>query len=132
MPLRYYPACIERAADGAFGVFFPDLPGCTSAGSTVQEAATEAAEALALCIAGMVEDEETLPNPSDIDAPLPAYLEEIGPLDIAARGLVPVEVPGPLQRIAVSLPEDLIAAIDRASRDRSRFLAEAAREKLRT
>jgi metal-responsive CopG/Arc/MetJ family transcriptional regulator len=33
-------------------------------------------------------------------------------------------------RVNVSLPADLVEAIDRASNNRSRFLAEAAREKL--
>lgn len=35
MRIVYYPAIIERARRG-YGVFFPDLPGCTSAGETVK------------------------------------------------------------------------------------------------
>jgi hypothetical protein len=31
----HYPATVERAGDGDFGVFFPDLPGCTSGGDTL-------------------------------------------------------------------------------------------------
>ncbi|MGH6684848.1 MAG: type II toxin-antitoxin system HicB family antitoxin, partial [Pseudolabrys sp.] len=38
---RFYTAIIEKASDG-FGVFFPDLPGCTSFGKTVEEAAANA------------------------------------------------------------------------------------------
>lgn len=38
--------------------------------------------------------------------------------------------PGRSLRINVTLPEDLIAAIDRTTKNRSRFLAEAARERL--
>ena len=30
---RYYPAIIEPASEG-YGVYFPDVPGCTSAGAT--------------------------------------------------------------------------------------------------
>ena len=41
-----YPAIVERAGEG-FSVFFPDLPGCTSAGRTQTEAALNAEEALA-------------------------------------------------------------------------------------
>ena len=44
-----------------------------------------------------------------------------------------VNVPDPrgrALRINVTLPEDLIAAIDKSSKNRSRFLAEAARERL--
>jgi predicted RNase H-like HicB family nuclease len=46
MATVYYPAIVERAAEG-YSVFFPDLPGCTSAGDTVQAAALNAEEALA-------------------------------------------------------------------------------------
>jgi predicted RNase H-like HicB family nuclease len=42
---RFYVAVIERSSHG-FGVFFPDVPGYTSAGTTVQEAAAEAEAAL--------------------------------------------------------------------------------------
>ena len=42
---RHFPAIIEKASEG-YGVFFPDLPGCTSAGATIQEAALNAEEAL--------------------------------------------------------------------------------------
>jgi metal-responsive CopG/Arc/MetJ family transcriptional regulator len=38
--------------------------------------------------------------------------------------------PGRSPRINVTLPEDLIKAIDRTTRNRSRFLPEAARERL--
>lgn len=34
----HYPAIIERGPEG-FGVFFPDLPGCVSAGDTQEETA---------------------------------------------------------------------------------------------
>ena len=47
--MTYYVAIIEDAGpDTAIGVWFPDLPGCFSAGDTVDEAMTNAAEALAL------------------------------------------------------------------------------------
>lgn len=41
-----YPAIVERAGEG-YSVFFPDLPGCTSAGATQAEAVLNAEEALA-------------------------------------------------------------------------------------
>ena len=46
MAVVHYPAIVERAGAG-YSVFFPDLPGCTSAGATIQEAARNAEEALA-------------------------------------------------------------------------------------
>src|SRR5580693_6427416 len=42
----YYVAVIEKDADSAFGVWFPDVEGCFSAGDTVEEAVANAAIAL--------------------------------------------------------------------------------------
>lgn len=54
-----YIAIIEDAGpDLAVGVWFPDLPGCTSAGDDLDEALRNAPEALAL----YVEDLEELPR----------------------------------------------------------------------
>lgn len=58
-----YLAVLEPSADG-YGVFFPDLPGCTSFGSTVEEAQENAKEALELHIYGMEQDGDPLPVPS--------------------------------------------------------------------
>jgi predicted RNase H-like HicB family nuclease len=130
MPLMFFPAVIDRAADGGFGVAFPDLPGCTSAGTTTQDAAMQAMEALRLHIAGMVEDGEALPEPSEVASPLPNWMEGVEPV---ARVLVPVEVvraPSRIIRLNITLPEDLVQSIDRVSTNRSRFLAEAARAAL--
>jgi predicted RNase H-like HicB family nuclease len=47
--LAYYVAIIEDAGpDTAIGVWFPDLPGCTSAGDDIDEALRNAPEALEL------------------------------------------------------------------------------------
>ena len=45
MPM-YYVAVIEKEPDSAFGVWFPDVEGCFSAGETVEEAVANAAAAL--------------------------------------------------------------------------------------
>ena len=46
--MRYYIAVIHKDADSDFGVSFPDLPGCITAGRTLDEACAMATEALAL------------------------------------------------------------------------------------
>ena len=47
--MSHYIAIIEDAGrDTAIGVWFPDLPGCFSAGDTVDEAMANADEALVL------------------------------------------------------------------------------------
>lgn len=62
--IRQYPIAIQPGDDlTAFGVFFPDIPGCFSAGDSLSEAIHNAPEALALHIDGLDE----LPEPSRID-----------------------------------------------------------------
>ena len=129
MTIAYYPAVIERGADG-FGVFFPDLPGCTSAGDTVQDAARNAEEALQSYIEVSAEHGDVLPPPGDLDAhaPEPDVVE-------AARVLVRAELPGKAVRVNITLPEGLLAEADlyakRMGFTRSGLLAQAVRERLR-
>ena len=125
----YYPAIIETGDEPGFGVFFPDLPGCVSAGDTVQEAARRAEEALALNLAGMVEDGDPIPDPTPLDRiPTDPEVREV------ARLLVRAELPGRAVRLNITLDEGPLAAVDRAARargfTRSGFLAEAARRLL--
>ncbi len=81
----YYPATVEPVADG-YSVFFPDLPGCTSAGDTLQLAARNAAEALQAYLELTLEQGVAISRPSELDAitPEPDVVE-------AARFLVPFE-----------------------------------------
>jgi len=46
--MTHYVAIVEEEEGKAVGVWFPDLPGCISAGDSLDEAMTNAAEALAL------------------------------------------------------------------------------------
>ena len=52
----------------SYGVSFPDVPGCISAGDTFEEAVANAAEALAGHFAVMRADGETLPTPRSFEA----------------------------------------------------------------
>jgi len=87
MPTIFYPAFFY-GKPGAYGMVFPDLPGCVSDGRTIQEAAQRAAEALALHIKGMAEDKLALPEPSSPDVQVPDWLSAEG--EPVARVLVPV------------------------------------------
>lgn len=124
MATAIYPAVIERAGKG-FSVFFPDLPGCTTAGRTLQEAAINAHEALAGHLVEMAEFGDAIPAASTLDE-----LEADSDVEAVATILVSAELPGKSVRVNITLDEGLIAAIDRIARNRSGFLAEAARDKL--
>jgi predicted RNase H-like HicB family nuclease len=61
--MAHYIAIIEDAGpDHAIGVWFPDLPGCTSAGDDIDEALRNAPEALELHAEGLLEDGQPLPR----------------------------------------------------------------------
>lgn len=126
MAIVHYPAIIERAGSG-FSVFFPDLPGCSSAGATMQEAALGAEEALSGHLAIMAQFGDPIPEPSSIDE-----IMRDPDVDEAARVLVRGDRPGRAVRVQVSIDESLLARIDRVASNRSGFLADAARAKLAT
>ena len=120
-----YIALLRKDASSDYGVDFPDLPGCVTAGRTLEEARLAAAEALALHLEGMAEDGEAAPEPSSTDRIMadPHNRDAVAFLVDAEPSSKPV-------RVNVMLPSDLLRQIDRTTRNRSRFLAEAAREKL--
>jgi predicted RNase H-like HicB family nuclease len=121
-----YIALLHKDPDSDYGVSFPDFPGCITAGTTREEAWHLAEEVLEFHIRGMRSGGETIPEPSTIDAVRADPKNSDGLPFLVA---VP-DPPGRSLRINVTLPEDLIQAIDRTTKNRSRFLAEAARERL--
>ncbi|TGQ52321.1 hypothetical protein EN836_19560 [Mesorhizobium sp. M1C.F.Ca.ET.193.01.1.1] len=65
--MRRYVGLIHKETGSDYGVSFPDFPGVVSAGASVGEALELAEQALALHVAGIVEDGETIPDPSSLD-----------------------------------------------------------------
>jgi predicted RNase H-like HicB family nuclease len=70
--MTHYVAIVEEEEGKA--VWFPDLPGCVSAGDTLDEAMLNAAEALELWAEAMVETVQEFHRPevSPISRPTPA------------------------------------------------------------
>ena len=122
-----YIAIIHKASDSDFGVSFPDFPGCVSAGRDLDDARAMAGEALALHLAGMEADGDTLPEPSSLETVM---------ADADNRDGVAILVAAPDRgrksvRVNVTFPEDALRAIDRAAEERgltrSGFLLESAK-----
>lgn len=63
-----YLAVCEPDGNKGFGVYFPDLPGCVTYGSDIDDARKNAKEALELHIYGMQEDGECIPEPQQFIA----------------------------------------------------------------
>ncbi len=90
-----YPIAIHRDPGTDFGVTVPDVPGCFSAGSSVEEAFAMAQEAIEFHLDLLAEDGDEIPLPTSIDAwrEHPDFKgdSEVAP---AIWGLVPVRLPG--------------------------------------
>jgi|ERR1700688_683807 predicted RNase H-like HicB family nuclease len=129
-----YPIAIEAGdARHAYGVVVPDLPGCFSAGDTLDEALMNAQEAILLHLEGLLDDGKPLPKASNIEqlrrkrsfrnwtwAIVDVDMSQIG--DKAAR-------------INITLPQRILRAVDaharRRGETRSGFLARAALDAMR-
>jgi predicted RNase H-like HicB family nuclease len=66
--MREYTVIYERAADGGWGAYAPDLPGLGVIGDTFDEAETLIREGIALHIAGLIEDGLPIPEPVTLAA----------------------------------------------------------------
>lgn len=117
----------------AFGVVVPDLPGCFSAGDTVEEAFDNVREVITAFCELLAEDGKEIPQPKSMSEWQ------------AARGYrgwtwgivdVPVEkFFGPAEKINITVPARLLKQIDDHARTqgetRSGFLTRAALEAMR-
>jgi predicted RNase H-like HicB family nuclease len=66
--MTHYVAIVEDEDGTAVGVWFADLPGCFSAGDTLDEAMTNAAEALELWAEAMMESGQEIPPARSLTA----------------------------------------------------------------
>lgn len=113
----------------AFGVVVPDLPGCFSAGDTLDEALDNAQEAIDLHVQTMIEDGLSVPDAS------PLAVHHANP-DFAGWVWAIISVPvekylGPAEKINITIPRMVLARIDEYAKkhgqSRSGFLVQAAR-----
>lgn len=72
MAQREYAYVIERAEDGGYWGYLPDLPGCTTAGESVAEVEKQLPEAVELYLSYYRERGQTPPEPSSRVGTLPA------------------------------------------------------------
>lgn len=67
--MAHYVAIVEdTGAEKAIGIWFPDLPGCFSAGDDVDDALRNAHEALALYAEAEAREGRALPKPRTLSA----------------------------------------------------------------
>jgi predicted RNase H-like HicB family nuclease len=122
-----YPIALHKDADSEFGVTFPDIPGCFSAGATIEEAIAMAREAAECHIEGLLQDTEPVPVPTEIEDHVkqPEYhncIWAVVDVDLSKLSLKS-------KRINITLPERLLTSVDhfakKCGESRSGLLARA-------
>ena len=123
------PVAIHKDTDSLYGVTVPDIPGCFSAGETIEEALSNTREAIVFHLEGMQEDGEAVTVSTRQIEELAQEADYAG----ATWALIDVD----LQRLSlkqtrfnVSWPEYLLARVDAYAEahheTRSGLLAKAA------
>jgi predicted RNase H-like HicB family nuclease len=130
-----YPIAIEAGDEQhAYGVTVPDLPGCFSAGDTMEEAIANAKEAITGHIELLVEIGGDIPAVSSVGAL--AKDQEFAGYTWAVVDIDVTRLLGGSEKINVTLPKSLIDRIDRCVathpefKTRSGFLAQVALERI--
>lgn len=59
-----YLVVIEKAEDGGYSAYVPDLPGCVSSADTVEELKHLIKEAIDMYVQDMIADGEPVPKPT--------------------------------------------------------------------
>lgn len=123
-----YHAVVHKDEESAWGVQFPDLPGCFSAADELDDVLANASEAVSLYLEGM-----KAPTPSPITKIRLMVADDLagGAFLLAVPYLTSNSRP---TRVNISLERGMLDAIDMAAADRkltrSAFLAEAARKEI--
>jgi predicted RNase H-like HicB family nuclease len=126
----YYPVAIEPGTESeAFGVIVPDLPGCFSAGDTLEEAFIQAEEAVTGWIEVALDAGQAIPKPSTIEALRKSHPEYLGWMWGVVK-IDPAMLDDKLERVNISLPRRILHRLDAQARaageTRSGFIASLA------
>ena len=121
-----YPIAIEPGTEAtAFGVIVPDLPGCFSAGDTLDEALAGAEEAAAAWIDAALDRGQAIPVPSSLEAVRrnPDYLG----WTLGVITLDPALLDDTSERVNITLPRRVLRRLDAlagaAGESRSGYIA---------
>ncbi len=124
-----YPIAIEPGDDThAWGVVAPDLPGCFSAGDTLDEAIANASEAITLWIETVLDDGGDIPKPGSVS--VHRENPEFAGWIWALVEVDPALLEDQTERVNITLPRRVLARLDAKARaageSRSGFIAHLA------
>ena len=110
-----YPIAIEpRTKDSAYGVVVPDLPGCFSAGDTLEEAIAGAEEAGLAWIDAALDAGQAIPPPSSLEA-IRAKPEFSGWI-LSLVTIDPAALDDTVERVNITLPRRILRRLDDEAR----------------
>ncbi|MFT4923946.1 MAG: putative RNase H-like HicB family nuclease [Phenylobacterium sp.] len=125
-----YPIVIHKDPDSDYGVTVPDVAGCFTAGTSMEEAIEMAREALECHIEGLLMDNEPIPTSSLIE-----QHQSNGEFDNGIWAIVEIDLSKlsvKSRRVNITVPELLLNTIDQYARkhgeSRSGLLAQAVTE----
>ncbi len=131
-----YPVVIEPGTpSSAHGVVVPDLPGCFSAGDSLEDALVKTEEAIAAWIDAALDAGQDIPPPSPIDA-LRARHKAWRTWIWALVRVDPAVMDDTVERVNISLPRRVLHRLDvlasARGETRSGFIARMALESRRS
>lgn len=104
-----YPLAIELGDDKrSFGVTVPDIPGCFSAGETLDEAIENAHEAIAFHLEGLADQGELPPAPNGIEQ----HRDNFDGYTWGIARIDPTPYLGKSEKLNVTLPSHVTSKID--------------------
>jgi predicted RNase H-like HicB family nuclease len=135
MATKYYLGVVEKDADSAWGMWFPDMPGCFPAADAFDDLPRVAAEALRQHVEALESHGFAVPEPRSVPDVMTDKEVRRSLKAGATTMLVPLLAdPGRTVRVNVTVERGLLEQIDEAAESRgltrSAFLAQAAREKI--
>ena len=129
--LRYLVAIEPGTETTSWSVIVPDLPGCFSAGDTLEEAMEQAEHAITGWMEAAIDHGQNIPAPSQIEALRAAHPEFDGWLWALVK-VDPAMLDNTLELVNISLPRHVLHRLDANARSagetRSGFIARMAVE----
>lgn len=105
-----FPLAIHKEAGSCYGVTVPDVPGCFSAGDTLDEAIANAQEAIAAHLELLIEGGGALPKPAAIeqrqaDPDYDGAIWAVAEVDLS-------RLEDKVERVNITLPRRVLARLD--------------------
>lgn len=131
-----YTGIIHKDSDSEYGIYFPDVVGCFSAGKDMDELMQMATKALAFHVDCLAEEGDEIPTPRPVEQILQ---EDVDVQEDMKTAVSVVQIPllsrtAAKKRVEMKMDKNLLDAVDREAKalgiTRTAFLQEAAQRML--